>query len=152
MRSFVTWVVLRRRLVVALVLLVTLALLVPLRNLEIIVDTDQLLPQEHPYVVATKTVERIFGSRYTVVVGMTPTQGDMLQPEMLAKLKGATDALGATPGARTCAASRRRRYATSWATPTACRPRPCSSACRRPRAISTRCAPRSPTTRSTTAC
>ena len=57
MFRFVSWVVAQRRTVVVLVALVTVMLLLPLRHLEVIIDTDHLLPQAHPYVIATKAVE-----------------------------------------------------------------------------------------------
>lgn len=99
MFNFISWIVTHRRAVVALVCLITVALLLPLRHLEVIVDTDQLLPQSHPYVIASKEVERIFGNRYTVVVGMTARNGTVIEPKLLHKLKGLTEALGTVPGA-----------------------------------------------------
>lgn len=99
MFNFVSWIVDHRRTVVLLVGLITLGLLLPLRHMEVIVDTDQLLPQGHPYVIATKAVERIFGNRYTVVVGMTARTGTVIEPQLLQKLKGLTEALNRIPGA-----------------------------------------------------
>lgn len=100
MFAFVSWVVAHRRAVVALVALVTLLLLAPLRHLEVIIDTDQLLPQAHPYVIATKAVEHLFGNRYTVVVGMSARDGTVLTAHRLEKLKGLSEALAAVPGAQ----------------------------------------------------
>ena len=82
MFNFISWIVDHRRTVVLLVGLITVGLLLPLRHLEVIVDTDQLLPQSHPYVIATKKVEQIFGNRYTVVVGMTARSGTVIEPKL----------------------------------------------------------------------
>ena len=100
MVRFITWVVTQRRTVVVLVALATALLLLPLRHLEVIIDTDHLLPQAHPYVIATKAVERLFGNRYTVVVGMSARDGTVLTPHRLEKLKGLSDALATVPGAQ----------------------------------------------------
>lgn len=100
MVRFITWVVTQRRTVVALVALATVLLLLPLRHLEVIIDTDHLLPQAHPYVIATKAVERLFGNRYTVVVGMSARDGTVLTPHRLEKLKGLSDALATVHGAQ----------------------------------------------------
>ncbi|MGH8008967.1 MAG: hypothetical protein ACREQ3_18415, partial [Candidatus Binatia bacterium] len=54
-------------------------------NLLIIIDTNTMLPQSHPYIVATNTVERVFGSKFIVVVGVTPKQGEAFQPAILEK-------------------------------------------------------------------
>jgi predicted RND superfamily exporter protein len=97
--NFISWIVDHRRTVVLLVGLITVGLLLPLRHMEVIVDTDQLLPQSHPYVIATKKVEQIFGNRYTVVVGMTARSGTVIEPKLLEKLKGLTEALNRIPGA-----------------------------------------------------
>ncbi len=100
MFHFVSFVVTHRRAVVALIALTTVLLLLPLRHLEVIVDTDQLLPQAHPYVIATKAVEHLFGNRYTVVVGMSAREGTVLTPHHLAKLQGLSKALAGVPGAQ----------------------------------------------------
>ncbi len=100
MFRFVSWVVAQRRTVVVLVALVTVMLLLPLRHLEVIIDTDHLLPQAHPYVIATKAVEQLFGNRYTVVVGMSAREGTVLTPHLLEKLQGLSAALAAVPGAQ----------------------------------------------------
>jgi len=46
--NFISWIVDHRRTVVLLVGLITVGLLLPLRHMEVIVDTDQLLPQSPP--------------------------------------------------------------------------------------------------------
>lgn len=52
-----------------------------------------MVPQSHPYITATNTIERIFGSKYLVVIGLTPTEGDALQPQVLEAVRRITDDL-----------------------------------------------------------
>ena len=69
-----------------------------LRNLQVIVDADELLPRDHPFVQVTERVQAVFGNRYTVVIGITPKSGDVFTQETLGKVLAVTDALVATPG------------------------------------------------------
>ncbi|MGE5803384.1 MAG: outer membrane lipoprotein-sorting protein [Gemmatimonadota bacterium] len=72
--------------------LITLALALQLGNLGVIIDPNNFLPPSHPNVVATNTVERVFGSKYVVVVGLTATEGEALRPVILAKVQRITAA------------------------------------------------------------
>ena len=98
MRPYVEWIVRRRLVVISLALLATLALLVQVRNLKVVIDPDTVLPQQHPYVLATNLVEKVFGSRYVVAIGITPKEGDAFRPSVLAKVQRITAALVSTPG------------------------------------------------------
>ncbi len=98
MRRFAEFIVRRRVAVLALSVAVTLALGLQLRNLNVIVDADELLPKAHPFVQVTERVEALFGNRFTVVVGITAKQGDVYTPEILGKVIKVTEALAATPG------------------------------------------------------
>lgn len=97
MRSYAEWILRRRFMVIAMTLLVTVAAISQARNLKVIIDPNTMLPQSHPYVIATNTVERIFGSKYVIVVGITPKEGDVFQPEVLARVQRITSALLETP-------------------------------------------------------
>lgn len=98
MQAYARYIVRHRRIVLALALIVTAVLGVQLRNLAVIVDADELLPRNHPFVVVTERVQEVFGNRYTVVIGITPKQGDVFTPQVLAKVLATTNALIATPG------------------------------------------------------
>ncbi len=98
MERFANFVVAQRKLVLAATLLLTLVLGLQLRNLNVIVDADELLPRDHPFVEVTERVQAVFGNRYTVVIGISPKQGDVWQPAVLEKLLAVTDRLAATPG------------------------------------------------------
>jgi uncharacterized protein len=91
-------VVERRRIVLLLCLLLTILLGAQLRNLNVIVDADELLPRDHPFVEVTERVQEAFGNRYTVVIGITPESGDVWQPKVLEKVLAITDRLSKTPG------------------------------------------------------
>lgn len=92
------FVVENRRIVLAFSILLTLFFGVQLRNLEVIVDADELLPRDHPFVEVTERVQEVFGNRYTVVIGITPKTGDVWQPQVLEKVLAITDRLADTPG------------------------------------------------------
>lgn len=98
MQRFAEFIVNRRLPVLIATLLFTLLLGLQLRNLTVIVDADELLPRDHPFVEVTERVQAVFGNRYTVVIGITPKTGDVWQPAVLGKLLAITDRLAATPG------------------------------------------------------
>ena len=96
--AFAALIVRRRILVLALLLIVTAFMLSQARNLKMVIDPNALLPQDHPFVVTTRTVEEVFGSKYVVVIGLQPDQGDAYQPAVIEQERRITRALGATPG------------------------------------------------------
>jgi predicted RND superfamily exporter protein len=83
---------------VILVLVITGGLMSSLGRLSIVIDPDETLPQTHPYLVATNLADRLFGNKFAVVIGLTPQQGDALQPAVLTALRNITDALAQDPG------------------------------------------------------
>lgn len=89
---FAASVVRRRRLTLAAIVLVTIGLLAGAGRLSIVIDPGETLPQDHPYLAATNLADRLFGSKFVVVVGITPRQGDALKPEVLAAVRGITEA------------------------------------------------------------
>lgn len=98
MLGFGEFVVKWRRVVLAATLLVTVLLGLQLGHLKVIVDADELLPKDHPFVQVTEQVEALFGNRYTVVIGITPRTGDVFTPQVLGKVVTLTEALAQTPG------------------------------------------------------
>ncbi|MCK9202537.1 MAG: outer membrane lipoprotein-sorting protein [Gallionella sp.] len=98
MKRYLEWILRHRIAVIAIILLVTAAAVSQARHLKIIIDPNTMLPQSHPYVTTNNEVERIFGSKYLVVVGITPQQGDIYQPAVLEKVQRITSALLQTPG------------------------------------------------------
>lgn len=98
LRRYVT-VIVRYRLAVILAALLASALFASqIGTLRVIVDPDRNLPQEHPYVITTNEIERIFGGRNLVVVGVESVSGDIFQPEVLEKIQRITDGILEIPG------------------------------------------------------
>lgn len=98
MRRFVHGVIRYRLVVVGLTLLVTAGLALPLARLRVDIDPSAMLPRAHPYVATTNRVEQVFGSKYVVVIGVTPKAGDALTPHVLGKVERITAALRDAPG------------------------------------------------------
>jgi predicted RND superfamily exporter protein len=84
--------------VIALTAVATLLLGLQITQLRVIVDPARMLPQDHPYVSVTNRVEQLFGSKYVVVVGITPREGTALTPAVLEKVRRMTDAFLVAPG------------------------------------------------------
>lgn len=97
MRRYIEWIVRHAAIVIALTALVTVGLALQIKNLRVIVDPNTMVPQDHPYVAATTLVEQIFGSKYVVVIGITPKTGDAFQPSVLERVERITHALPEVP-------------------------------------------------------
>ncbi|MGI4840740.1 MAG: outer membrane lipoprotein-sorting protein [Janthinobacterium lividum] len=67
-------------------------------GLKVIIDPATLAPQGHPLIKSTNQVEKIFGSKYLMLIGITPKQGDIYQPHVLETVSAITRQLDATPG------------------------------------------------------
>ena len=98
MQRYIEWILRYRFVVITLTLLITIAAVIQAKNLSIIIDPNTMLPQSHPYVTTSNQVEKIFGSKYVVMVGITPKKGDIYQPVVLEKVQRMTAAFLQTPG------------------------------------------------------
>jgi predicted RND superfamily exporter protein/outer membrane lipoprotein-sorting protein len=98
MQRYIGWILRHRFLVIALTSVATIAALNQAKHLRIIIDPNTMLPQSHPYVTTTNQIERIFGAKYVVVIGVTPKDGDIYQPAVLERIQRMTGALYQTPG------------------------------------------------------
>lgn len=98
MQRYMEWVLRYRFVVIALTLLVTVAAVIQAKNLKIVIDPNTMLPQSHPYVLTSNQVEKVFGSKYVVMIGVTPKEGDIYQPVVLEKVQRMTGAFLQTPG------------------------------------------------------
>ncbi|MEO8040254.1 MAG: outer membrane lipoprotein-sorting protein [Betaproteobacteria bacterium] len=86
--------VVRHRIVVMLVVAaLTVFFLAQFRNLSIVVDPDDILPQSHPLIATTNEIKALFGNDLVVAVGITARQGTVYQSTVLAKVRGLTDDL-----------------------------------------------------------
>jgi hypothetical protein len=98
MQRYVEWIIRHRFIVIGLTLLFTAFAILQIRSLKIAIDPNKLMPQTHPYVSTSTEVENIFGSRYVVVIGITPKSGDIYQTPVLQKVERLTTALLNAPG------------------------------------------------------
>ena len=98
MKRYFEWVIRHRLAVVIATLLVTVLAGYQAKNLRIVIDPNTMLPQSHPYISTGVDVARVFGSKYIVVVGITPRQGDVYRPDILAKVQDMTTAFEHVPG------------------------------------------------------
>ena len=98
MRRYVEGVIRFRILVITLALLVSGLLGFQIKNLRVVVDPNATLPQQHPYVAATREAERVFRLKHQVLIGITARTGDVFDPAVLGKVQRITDALAELPG------------------------------------------------------
>ncbi|WP_205833186.1 outer membrane lipoprotein-sorting protein [Azohydromonas caseinilytica] len=98
MKSYAQWLLRHRRWVIAITLLITAVLGVFGAGLKVIIDPVTLAPQGHPYIKATNRVDEVFGSKYMMLIGITPREGDIFQPAVLERVERITRKLETTPG------------------------------------------------------
>jgi predicted RND superfamily exporter protein/outer membrane lipoprotein-sorting protein len=67
-------------------------------RLTIIIDPTDTLPQTHPFVVATNLADRLFNNKFAVVIGLTPAEGNALQPAVLTVVRKITNKLAGARG------------------------------------------------------
>jgi predicted RND superfamily exporter protein len=98
MSRLIALVVEYRKVVLAIVALITVVLGAGATKLSIVIDPDATLPQDHPYLVATNLADKLFGNKYAVIIGVTPPEGDALQPATVAVVREITAKLAADKG------------------------------------------------------
>ena len=99
LRRYVEFIVRFRIAVIILVALITIFIGSHIKELKVEVDPDKNLPQSHPYVVAQNQIDKIFGGRNIVVIGVIPKEGDIFQPKILEKIMRITQKINEIPGA-----------------------------------------------------
>ncbi|MFL6657675.1 MAG: efflux RND transporter permease subunit, partial [Massilia sp.] len=98
MKTYIEWIVRYRFAVIILTLMVTALAIFEARSIKIIIDPSTMMPPSHPYVSASTQVEKVFGSKHVVVIGIHPKQGDIYQSAVLAKVERMTNAFLQVPG------------------------------------------------------
>lgn len=98
MYNYANFIIRYRVWVISLVLIVTALLGAFGAGLKIVIDPATLAPQGHPLIQATNHVEKVFGSKYLMIIGITPKAGDIYQPAVLNAVADITRELDATPG------------------------------------------------------
>lgn len=84
--------------VIAITMVITGVLGVFGSQLKVVIDPATLAPQGHPYIKATNRVEKVFGSKYLMLIGITPKTGDIFQPAVLGRIQRITNKLNDSPG------------------------------------------------------
>lgn len=87
LRAYARWIVSHRVLVALVILAITGFLISRLGQLRMDSNPDLWAPQRHAYVETTNLLEEIFGGRNYTVIGIVPKQGDVYQPQVLAKIQ-----------------------------------------------------------------
>ncbi len=98
LRRYVTFIVQYRIVVMLAAVVISVFFGSKIGNLRVVVDPNDNLPQEHPYVIASNEIERVFGGRNIVVIGVESTSGDVFQPKVLEKIQRITDGVLDIPG------------------------------------------------------
>ena len=98
MLRYAQWLLRYRILVIAATLGITAVLGYFGAGLKVIIDPATLAPQGHPYIQATNRVDKMFGSKYLMLIGISAKQGDIFQPAVLDRIERITHKLENTDG------------------------------------------------------
>jgi len=98
MKTWINFVIKRRVWVIGAVVLFTVGLLSQFSRFQVVLSSDNMMPQSNHYVIVGNELERTFGNKNTVVIGVTAKHGTIYQTAILGKVKRITDRLMGTPG------------------------------------------------------
>lgn len=98
-RAYAQGVVALRWVVLLAALAVTAFFITRVGSLQLETDPKLWAPKNHPYVQTTNKLEEIFGGRNIVIIGITPKEGDIYQPDVLARIQRLQSAIEAIPHA-----------------------------------------------------
>jgi len=99
MRRYAQWIISHRVAVIIGALLITAFWFTRIGTIKLDSDPKTWTPQTHPYVITTDLLEKVFGGRNITVIGIFPKQGDVYQPQVLAKVKRIQDGIELLPNA-----------------------------------------------------
>ncbi|TXI09610.1 MAG: hypothetical protein E6Q76_05330 [Rhizobium sp.] len=97
MKSYVQAVIKYRKAVLVLMAILAVAAAMAAQHLRVIIDLSKLMPQNHPYIVATNEVQRDFGGKNILFVAMEPAGGDICNADFLKQVRAVDKALDAIP-------------------------------------------------------
>lgn len=105
LREYVSKVVAYPKAIIAAVSLITVALVLALvvRRIPFLIDLDAQIPPNHPMVLVSKRAEKLFGGKYTTIVGIymkDGVEGTIYTPEILGKVERITKELEQFPGVK----------------------------------------------------
>lgn len=97
----VAWIVRSRLWVLVALSLATVLFASQVRNLQIVINPNTMLPQAHPSVIGTNLAEALFGSKHVVVIGISPAGGgSALTPRILGTLQQLSQEMAVLPGVK----------------------------------------------------
>jgi len=99
LRRYAEWITSHRVAVIIGVLFITAFWFTRIGAIKLDSDPKLWTPQTHPYVITTDVLEQVFGGRNITVIGVFPKQGDIYQPQVLAKIKRIQDGIELLPNA-----------------------------------------------------
>ena len=98
-RPYAQWIIAHRVFVIIAILGITAFLMTRMGNLQMDTNPDLWAPQKHAYVETTNLLNEIFGGKNYTVIGIVPKQGDIYQPQILAKIKRIQEGIEQLPEA-----------------------------------------------------
>jgi len=98
MTTWINLMIRHRYWVMGVVLAITVGLMSQIGHLEVILSSDNMLPQSNHYAQAGREIEDTFGNKYTVAIAVTATQGTIYQTPVLEKVKRITTRILNAPG------------------------------------------------------
>ncbi|MFZ5864220.1 MAG: efflux RND transporter permease subunit [Nitrospirota bacterium] len=98
-RPYAQWIIAHRLLVIIVILGITAFLVTRIGNLQMDTNPDLWAPQKHVYVETTNLLDKTFGGKNYTVIGIVPKQGDIYQPQVLAKIKRIQEGIEQLPEA-----------------------------------------------------
>ncbi|MEW6442192.1 MAG: MMPL family transporter [bacterium] len=98
LRSYVEWVTLHSKGVIAAVLLSTALLATSIKGIYIENERKGELPADDPIVRLDDEILELFGGGRYTMIGVEPAEGDVFQPWVLERIRTITEAVGAIPG------------------------------------------------------
>jgi len=99
MRQAAIWVVKKRAVILAGIILVTILFSYLAVKIEMYTAFADLLPKNHPYIQVHNQFWKTFGGANVVLLSVQVTDGDIFNPTVLGKIKRLTEIIERTPGA-----------------------------------------------------
>ncbi len=98
MRRYVETIIRWPLLTIFVLGLITVYFAAQVGHLKMVLDPKRILPQGHPYVQMNNKVEEHFGGSRVVVIGVTVKEGDIFNPDTLAKIQRINEDVKETQG------------------------------------------------------
>ena len=96
LKNYFGWIVRHRSAVVIMWIVLTIYIVFFAKNLRVVVDSDSILPPDHPYTIGGHQITDNFDLKYSLIIGITPPSGDVYQPNVVKAIKEISSALAKT--------------------------------------------------------